>query len=142
LSKDIGAHIEAVWLLRFTLISMDPRVLKNTANLTSYRAWSQLCLKRSGLQAYLIYLVVASGFGPMAVSFARLGVGQDARRFVHLLLLIVVSSLALTLGPATFFLVRFIRYQRRHPWTPPDPEQPAAGASRRRLDRMPRALEI
>jgi hypothetical protein len=125
---------------------MDPRVLKNTANLTSYRAWSQLCLKRSGLQAYLISLVVAGPMlvasGPMAVSFATRGVGQDAQQFVHLLGLSVVSSLALTLGSATFFLVRFIGYQRLHPWTPPDPEQPAAGASRRRLDWMPRALEI
>jgi hypothetical protein len=60
-------------------------------------------------------MLVASGFGLIAVSFATRGVGQDARQFVHLLGLIVVSSLALTLGSGTFFLVRFIRYQRLHP---------------------------
>jgi len=99
-------------------------------------------MKKSGLQAGLSFGIVAGSFGGMVVPFARLGVGDDPRRFMLLLLIIMGLWFALTVVPVAFFLIRFIRYRRRHPWAPPSAAAPAFGAIRRRPDRVPRAIQI
>jgi hypothetical protein len=78
----------------------------------------------------------------MVVPFARLGVGHDPRRFALFLFVVAGLWFTLTAVPLTFFLIRFIRYKRRHPWTPPSAANPVFGAVRRRPDRIPRALQI
>jgi hypothetical protein len=81
----------------------------------------------------------------MSAPFTRMAVmggGQDARRFMVLCFILIGSILALTIIPLAVFLVRFIRYQRRHPWTPPAAADAAAGVIRPRSDRIPQALHI
>jgi hypothetical protein len=64
------------------------------------------------------------------------------RRFTLLLLAIIGSMFASTIPPLTFFLIRFVRHQRRHPWTPPNAFDSVAGTVRRRPDRAPRAIPL
>ncbi len=121
---------------------MDERALKSTANLASYRAWGQLCLKKSGFQACLSYTVLVSGMWSIGGVFARLGAGHDPRRFILLVLAVAGLAFVFTVLPLVFFSIRLVRYQRQHPWTPPNVADPVSGTTRRRLDRAPRALQI
>jgi hypothetical protein len=97
------------------------------------------------LAGLLIYTIVAGGVcntvGPFAGRVV-MGGGHDARRFTLLLLAIVGSMFASTIPPLTFFLIRFVRHQRRHPWTPPNAFDSVAGTVRRRPDRAPRAIPL
>jgi hypothetical protein len=99
-------------------------------------------MKKSGLQASLSYGIVAGSLGVMVVPFARLAVGRDLQHFVALLLLVMGLWFALLFVPLMFFLIRFIRYQRSHPWAPPGAADPASVSIRRRQDRTPRAFQI
>jgi hypothetical protein len=121
---------------------MDKRALQSTANLASYRAWSQLCAKKSGLQTWLKFCFLIPLVSATCGSFVRLGAEGDVRLQILRLSVLTGLIVVVTVLPLTVFLIRFICYRRRHPWTPPQPLDLAPDDIRRRMDRRPRALEI
>jgi len=71
-----------------------------------------------------------------------MGAAGDARLIILRFAALIGLGLVFTIVPVTVFWIRFMRYQRRHPWTPPQPLNLTTGGAKRRPHGIPRALEI
>jgi hypothetical protein len=89
----------------------DPRALRNTSSLQSWRAWESLALRRSG------FALILAGFIPLEIVFVvAVTLAAHSLRGVEALF---GADLAAGLGLLALALQRLLAWRRANPWTPP-----------------------
>jgi len=89
----------------------DPRALRNSRNLSSWRAWEQEAYRRSGFTA------IFAGVCSLAVGFVL--ACTLYRGPVAFVVLAFGAYLAAVFGLMVFAVLRLNAWKRAHPWTPP-----------------------
>lgn len=101
----------------------DPRVLANSVNLQSYRAWELEGYRRSGFVAAMMTVPALAMALTLAAALAKsatggAGVGAVWSGAVFAIYLVVVGGLMLV------SMRRLSAWRRAHAWSPPVPARP------------------
>ena len=94
----------------------DARALKNQKNLSSWRAWNQEAIWRSG------FLAIAGGFPLLTtVLAAACALFKPDLRYVGASVVLTGAGLylATVVGLVAFAMLRLNAWKRANPWTPP-----------------------
>ena len=94
----------------------DTRALKNTTNLSSWRAWEEEAHQRSGFAAILGGVFALALVFVISVSLFARALGDDlvSISFVGLVLFLVTSFALVALA-----VLRLNAWKRANPWSPP-----------------------
>jgi hypothetical protein len=99
----------------------DPRALRNTKNLNSYRAWKREGLQRSGFNTLFLMVMASAPAFTIAASLIESAAKVDAGALVRLMVAAFALYLVAVGGLMLFGVLRLNAWKRAHPWEPPSP---------------------
>lgn len=99
----------------------DPRALRNTKNLNSYRAWEREGFWRSGLNVVVLIVALSTPMFTFAASLIEHATKGDAGALVRLMGAAMALYVVTLGGLMLFGVLRLNAWKRAHPWAPSSP---------------------